>query len=103
MTVSIAQAKSVSGDLIFHVGGCKDLTNPRHTRTYEGVTLHSGYDTLLDAILAADVSMADWFGQEPYEDGDSETWSVAKCEWAPCFLRAMKVAKIRFGHNGRPF
>ena len=101
MSVAITRAKDTHGDMVFHMATCRDLDNPRHTDQGEPAERYEA-ETLLDAILAADIDMADWFGQEPYEDSGEMTWNVSRCSLAPCIQSQITKAKIKFGHQGQP-
>lgn len=97
MTVSITRIVDIRGDFQMHLGGCRDIKRSHSydamgntPQTYTGATL-------LDAIVAADTDMADWFGQKAYDPAPGESpWHVAGVDWAPCFTEAVKAAGIEF-------
>ncbi len=97
---TITRVKTPRGDMEFHVGGCSDIT--KKSKSYDEAQDYTA-DTLLAAIEQADADMANWFGQDAYEtDADETAWTVRNCEWAPCFVKAVKAEKITFGAQDRP-
>lgn len=88
--------KTARGDMQMHVAGCSDIKRSHRGYSDEKPATYSG-DDLLSAIVTADTDMADWFGQQPYvPNPDDQPWTTSHVEWAPCFAKAVKAAKIVF-------
>ncbi len=74
-----------------HRTGCADVARSlRQRRTMRGDTAEGKQtfegETVLEAVLALDVDLADMFCEEPYTPSADENgcWTTPACSWAPC-------------------
>jgi hypothetical protein len=103
MTTSIT---IISPAMEVHVTGCADIAKTvakrysKATKTVGEMTANEYEgDTIVQAILAADEDLADWFCEEPYQ-ANATAWTVRTSHPAPCFLKTLKG--VSFGDDGRP-
>lgn len=84
-----------------HLGGCRDSHKVRGRATSSMLTDYIG-DTLMDAIMETDRTLAAEYGQEPYVQSDDAPWAVAFCDIAPCLRDELRREGITFDQLGRP-
>jgi hypothetical protein len=105
--VEITLVRNEHGDDEMHVTGCADIARKARTTISTGriPQVYAG-ETLVDAIVAADTDMADWFCEAPYTESARENgcWMTTSQKWAPCFKAAVKAAGVEFDPTTfRPF
>jgi len=103
--------KNSKGDFETHLTGCADIKRSHYgsyvgekPSTY-GIGRTESGTSLLAAIKDADAAMAAWFGEEAYTESSRENgcWTVRHSHFAPCFVKAVRVAKISWTDEYVPF
>jgi hypothetical protein len=104
-TEDMVRLTLMCGAMEVHRTGCADIARSlRSHRTASGSSTHNVINyagaTLAEAVLAADTDMADWFGQDVYEDAPAENaWTISTCRFAPCVAHLFRGC--RFDDHGR--
>lgn len=83
-----------------HLTGCADIEKALRRHEFDQATIYAG-DEVIAVTLAADTTLAGYFGQQPYTDEAVEQgcWTLATCKRFPCLRRML--AGYQYDERGR--